>query len=248
MSTITKVQNYKGNNSFIVKMKEVLTKYNYFTPKQVEIINKILPDVKPDVETLPENLKMIAKYDGSNSFVLSMKDNLMTYGRLTEKQTEAAIKQINKENNTNDELKKIKLPLKNDTLIVRRYIGQELKNKYNLNFNPILLDVVEITGVNINKRIIRVNAKMTIKRGDICMCCGRTLTDEFSMLTKLGATCAKHMGITYIKDASESERLREDYLKKVEEIGIMEVVIPMKQIKIWEGRGNDFIKCVTNTF
>jgi hypothetical protein len=29
-----------------------------------------------------------------------------------------------------------------------------------------------------------------VKRGSICMCCGRTLTDEFSMLTKLGKTCA----------------------------------------------------------
>ena len=246
MSTIRKVQNYTGNNSFIVKMKEVLTKYNYFTPKQVEIINKILPDVKMDVETLPENLKMIAKYDGSNSFVLSMKDNLMTYGRLTEKQTEAAIKQINKENNTDEELKRLKLPVKGDTLMVRRYIGQELKQTYNLNFNPILLDVVEITGVN--KKVIRVKAKMTIKRGDICMCCGRTLTDEFSMLTKLGATCAKHIGITYIKDASEAERLREDYLKKVEEIGIMEVVIPIRQIKIWEGKGNYLIESITESF
>jgi hypothetical protein len=246
MSTITKVQNYKGNNSFIVKMKEVLTKYNYFTPKQVEIINKILPDVKMDVETLPENLKMIAKYDGSNSFVLSMKDNLMTYGRLTEKQTEAAIKQINKENNTDEELKRLKLPVKGDTLMVRRYIGQELKQTYNLNFNPILLDVVEITGVN--KKVIRVKAKMTIKRGDICMCCGRTLTDEFSMLTKLGSTCAKHIGITYIKDVSEAERLREDYLKKVEEIGIMEVVIPIRQIKIWEGKGNYLIESITESF
>ena len=245
MNTITKVQNYKGNNSFIIKMKDAIQKYNNLTPKQIEAVNKILPDVMPDVETLPENFKMIAKYDGRNSFVLSMKDNLMTYGKLTEKQTEAAIKQINKEKNTGDQLKRIKLPVKGDTLIVGRNIGQKLKEKYNLNFNPILLDVIEITGIN--EKVFRVNAKMTIKRGDICMCCGRTLTDEFSMLTKLGATCARHMGITYIKDASEAERLREDYLKKVEEIGIMEVVVPIRQIKIWEGKGGYILESLMST-
>ena len=245
MNTITKVQNYKGNNSFIIKMKDAIQKYNNLTPKQIEAVNKILPDVMPDVETLPENFKMIAKYDGRNNFVLTIKDKFMTYGKLTEKQTEAAINQINKEKSTGDQLKRIKLPVKGDTLIVRRYIGQELKKKYNLNFNPILLDVVEITGIS--EKIFRVNAKMTIKRGDICMCCGRTLTDEFSMLTKLGATCAKHIGITYIKDASEAERLREDYLKKVEEIGIMEVVIPIRQIKIWEGKGSHILESIMST-
>jgi len=241
MNTLTKVRNYTGNNSFILKMKEAVDKYNNLTPKQVEAVNKILPDVKPDVETLPENLKMIAQYEGRNSFVLSMKDNLMTYGRLTEKQTEAAVKQINKEKQSN-EFKRIKWPMVGDTVMVRRYIGQELKEKYNLKFNPILLDVVSITGVN--DKMIRVTAKMTIKRGDVCMCCGRTLTDEFSMLTKLGSTCAKHMGIEYITDKNQAERLRNDYLKKVEEIGVMEVVIPIRQIKIWEGKGSYLLESI----
>ena len=245
MNTVTKVNNYKGNNSFILKMKEVVQKYNTLTQKQSEAVNKILPDVLPDVETLSEDLKMIAKYDGRNTFVLSMKDNLMTYGKLTEKQTLAAVNQITKEK-SNSTLKNVKAPCVGDTIIVRRYIGQMLKEKYNLKFNPILLDVTQITGFS--GKTIRVKAKMTIKRGDVCMCCGRTLTDEFSMLTKLGATCAKHMGIQYITDKNEAERLREDYLRKVDEIGEMEVVIPIRQIKIWDGVGVELVKMITNSY
>jgi hypothetical protein len=53
------------------------------------------------------------------------------------------------------------------------------------------------------------------------------------MLTKLGKTCAGHMKIQYITDASQAERLRNDYLKRVEEIGEMNFWVPKKQIKMW---------------
>jgi hypothetical protein len=97
----------------------------------------------------------------------------------------------------------------------------------------MLMDITRI--IAIGKKEIKFSGKMTIKRGDICMCCGRTLTDEFSMLTKLGKTCAKHMRINYIKNVSEVERFRDQYMKRVEEIGEMEFVVPKKQIKRWDG-------------
>jgi hypothetical protein len=64
------------------------------------------------------------------------------------------------------------------------------------------------------------------------------LTDEFSMLTTMGKTCAKHMGVEYIKDKSQTERFRQDYLKRVEEIGVMEFWVPKSQLKNWEGDTN----------
>jgi hypothetical protein len=64
------------------------------------------------------------------------------------------------------------------------------------------------------------------------------LTDEFSMLTTMGKTCAKHMGVEYIKDKSQTERFRQDYLKRVEEIGEMIFWVPKSQLKNWEGDTN----------
>jgi hypothetical protein len=110
---------------------------------------------------------------------------------------------------------------------------EKLKEKYKLEFNPMLMDITRI--IAIGKKEITFSGKMTIKRGDICMCCGRTLTDEFSMLSKLGKTCAKHMRINYIKNVNEVERFRDEYMKRVEEIGEMEFVVPKKQIKRWDG-------------
>ena len=74
--------------------------------------------------------------------------------------------------------------------------------------------------------------KLTVKRGKICNCCAKTLTDEFSMLTGLGKTCAKHLGVKYITDSTQVDKVREDYLNKVEEIGEMETWIPLSQIKV----------------
>ena len=85
---------------------------------------------------------------------------------------------------------------------------------------------------------------MTVKRGNICMCCGRELTDEFSMLTKMGKTCARHMRVEYIKDKSEVERFREAYLKRVEEIGEMEMWIPKRQIRKWDGVTESIVKTI----
>jgi hypothetical protein len=53
------------------------------------------------------------------------------------------------------------------------------------------------------------------------------------MLTKLGKTCAGHMKVEYIKDVSEVERFREDYIKRVEEVGLFQFWVPKKQIKMW---------------
>jgi hypothetical protein len=51
----------------------------------------------------------------------------------------------------------------------------------------------------------------------------------------MGMTCAKHMGVTYITDVNQVDKFREEYLKKVEEIGEMEFWVPNSQIKSWEG-------------
>jgi hypothetical protein len=117
-----------------------------------------------------------------------------------------------------------------ETLKIGRKAAEKLKEEHNLEFNPLLLDIVRITAVS--PKAIKIVGKMTVKRFKVCNCCARTLTDEFSMLTGLGKICAGHLGVPYITDASQADRFREDYLKRVEEIGEMELWIPNSQIKV----------------
>jgi hypothetical protein len=236
MSTITQVQNYQGSNSFVIKMKDTIKKYGTLTPKQAAAVEKILSaTVEAKQVELSDDMKKIQAYSGPSDFVNDIKSKLEKFGKLSDKQVSAALNQIQKEE-TKNATRKMNLALDGDTIIVGRSIGQKMKETYGLKFNPTLLDLTKVLAIS--PKAIKLSGKMTIKRGDVCVCCGRTLTDEFSMLTKMGKTCAGHMGVEYITDKSEAERFRNEYLKRVEEIGEMEFWVPKRQIKMWEGNGD----------
>jgi hypothetical protein len=236
MTTITQVQNYQGSNSFVIKMKDTIKKYGTLTAKQSAAVEKILSaTVEAKQIELSDDMKKIQAYSGPSDFVNDIKSKLEKFGKLSDKQVSAALNQIQKEE-TKNATRKMNLALDGDTIIVGRSIGQKMKETYGLKFNPTLLDLTKVLAIS--PKAIKLAGKMTIKRGDVCVCCGRTLTDEFSMLTKMGKTCAGHMGVEYITDKSEAERFRNEYLKRVEEIGEMEFWVPKRQIKMWEGNGD----------
>ena len=242
MSTITQVKNYKGSNSFVLKMKDVISKYGKLTAAQEAAVDKIFkaPVEVKQVE-MTEDMKKIQAYEGTNSFVKEIQSKLEKFGKLTDKQISAAITQIQKEETKNATVL-MNIPLDGDTIIVGRSIGQKMKETYGLKFNPTLLDITKVLAVS--PKAVKFSGKMTVKRGDICVCCGRELSDEFSMLTKMGKTCAKHMGVEYITDKSEAERFRNEYLKRVDEIGEMEFWVPKRQIKKWEGNGDLLLQMI----
>jgi hypothetical protein len=236
MSTLTLVQNYQGSNSFVLKMKDVISKYGKLTVGQALAVEKILsaPVEAKQVE-MTEDMKKIQAYAGENSFVKEIQSKLEKYGKLSDKQVSAATAQIQKEE-SKAQIKKMNIPAEGDTIQVGRKIGQQMKETYGLQFNPTILDITKVLGIS--PKAVKFAGKMTVKRAKVCVCCAKTLTDEFSMLTTMGKTCAKHMGVEYIKDKTQADRFREDYLKKVEEIGEMIFWVPKSQLKNWEGDTN----------
>ena len=183
-------------------------------------------------------IEKVQNYTGKNTFINKMKDTVKKYGKLTAKQEEVVVNIFQKEEN--ERTLEMNWPTVGETIIIGRNIGQELKENYGLEFNPVLIDITRLLAVS--PKALKFSGKMTVKRGNICMCCGRELTDEFSMLTKMGKTCAKHMKMEYIKDKSEVERFREDYLKRVEEIGQFEFWVPKRQIRKWDGVTESIVK------
>ena len=183
-------------------------------------------------------IEKVQNYTGKNSFIAKMKDTIKKYGKLTPKQEEAVVNIFQKEEN--ERTVQMNWPCEGETLIVGRNVGQDLRKKYGLELNPVLIDITRL--LSVGPKDIKFSGKMTVKRGNICMCCGRELTDEFSMLTKMGKTCAKHMKVEYIKDKSEVERFREDYLKRVDEIGEFQFTIPKRQIRKWDGMTESIVK------
>ena len=241
-STIEQVKNYNGHNTFILKMKDVIKKYGRLTDKQSMAVSKIFKSVDEvkQIELTPD-LKKINDYNGKNSFVLEIQSKLKEFGKLSDKQITAAVNQIQKEENVSKTVH-LNVPIEGDTIKIGRKTGQSLKEAYGLKFNPILLDVTKVLAIS--PKAVKFSAKLTVKRGSVCTCCMRTLTDEFSMLTGLGKTCASHVGVTYITDKSQAESFRLEYMKRVDEIGEMEFWVPKSQIKTWEGTGDMLLSMV----
>ena len=234
VSVQDKVRNYQGQNRFLLNMKDALQKWGGLTSKQLLATEKALnSEVKViDMEELPENIKRIVDYKGENKFVKDIASKFQQYGTLTTKQINVAVNQIETEENKEKTLR-MNWPTVGETIKLGRKIGIQLKEKYGLKFNPILIDITTLKAVS--PKAVLFTGKLTIKRGDVCTSCMKTLTDEFSMLTGMGKICANHLGIDYITDASQAQRFREEYLKRVEEIGEMEFWVPKSQIVKWEG-------------
>jgi hypothetical protein len=234
INTQDKVRNYQGQNRFILNLKDALKKWGGLTQNQLLAADKALnSEVKViNKEELPETVKRITEYKGENLFVKDIASKFEKWGTLTSKQISAAVAQIQKEE---DKEKTVRMnwPTIGETIKLGRRKGVELKEKYGLKFNPILIDITSLKAVS--PKAVLFTGKLTIKRGDVCTCCMKTLTDEFSMLTGFGKICAKHVGVEYITDKSQAERFRQEYLKRVDEIGEMEFWVPKSQIKKWDG-------------
>ena len=188
--------------------------------------------------TTNTTIEKVQNYTGTNSFIIKMKDTVNKYNRLSPKQEEVVVGIFQKEHS--ERTLEMNWPTTGESIILARKIGQQLKDTYGLEFNPTLIDISRL--LSVSPKAVKFSGKMTVKRGNICMCCGRELSDEFSMLTKMGKTCSKHMKVEYIKDKSEVERFRNDYLKRVEEIGEMEFWVPKSQIKKWNGMTETIVK------
>ena len=232
-TTLDRVKNYQGQNSFVNKMKTVIAKYHGLTPNQMAAVEKCLNAVtEVKINEVSPEIKVILDYTGENSFVKDIASKFKIYGTLTQKQIEVATKQITKEEDKENTLR-MNWPTIGETIKLGRKIGIQLKETYGLEFNPILIDITRL--LSISPKAVKFAGKMTIKRGKVCTCCMKTLTDEFSMLTNMGKTCAKHMRVEYITDVSQAESFRNRYLQRVEEIGEMEFWVPRKQIVKWDG-------------
>jgi hypothetical protein len=221
-------------------MKSVVNQYGSLTIKQAEAVEKCLKSTTVvETKELPEDVKRIVDYTGENNFVKEIGSKFKKYGTLTEKQISAAVNQIQKEEDKERTIR-MNWPIEGESIKITRKVGEELKKTYGLQFNPVILDITKLKAVS--PKAVQFEAKMTVKRGKVCTCCGRTLTDEFSMLTGIGKLCAKHIGVEYITDRSQAERFRNEYLDRVEEIGKMVFWIPKSQIVKWDGITESMVK------
>jgi len=231
-----KVRNYQGTNNFIKALKPGLMKWGRLTPKQYQAAEKVIMNEERqkeiNVEELPERLKAIVTYTGESTFVNDLKMKFKKYRKLTDKQVDAGFKTIDREIQK-DSQKELNLRLVGNTIKIGRKVAMGIKENYNLEFHPILVDVTEV--MTISNRAFKLKAKLTKENGGICRCCGKTLTDEMSQVTGIGPVCAKYVGVKHPKTKNEVEQFKVDMSNKIDEIGEFEFWIPKRAIVEWNG-------------
>ena len=190
--------------------------------------------------TQAEVIKEVQNYEGTNNFMNSLKRGLKKYGTLTENQTSAAIRVIEGARRHKQAQKRIDIKLVGDTIKIGRKIALGIKEEYNLDFHPILVDVTAVTAMT--DRALRIKGKLTKENGGVCRCCGKTLTDEMSQVTGIGPVCAKYVGVEHPKSKNDVEKFKEDMSNKIDEIGEFEFWIPKRAVIKWDGMGGVMLR------
>ena len=190
--------------------------------------------------TQSEVIKEVQNYEGTNSFMNSLKRGLKKYGSLTENQVSAAIRVIEGARRHEQAKQRVDIKLIGDTIKIGRKIALGIKEEYGLEFHPILIDVTGVTGVT--DKALRVKGKLTKENGGICRCCAKTLTDDISKLTGIGPVCSKYVGEPHPVSIYQVDEYKERLSKKIDDIGEFEFWIPKKAIVKWNGMGGVMMK------
>ena len=238
-----KVRNYQGTNNFIKAIRPSLSKWGRLTAKQYAAAEKIILNEERqkeiNVEELPTELRAIVEYTGESTFVNDLKMKYKKYRKLTDKQISAGYKAIDRETQKSSQ-KEINIKMVGNTIKLNRKIALDIKENYNLDFHPILVDVTEV--LIMSNKAFKIKAKLTKENGGICSCCGRTLTDEMSQITGIGPVCAKNVGVKHPKTKDEIGKFKQEISNKIDEIGEFEFWIPKRSIVEWKGTAKIFMK------
>ena len=231
-----KVRNYEGTNNFIKALKPGLMKWGRLTPRQYQAAEKVIMNEERQneikVEELPTQLRAIVEYTGESTFVNDLKMKFKKYRKLTDKQVSAGYKAIDREIQK-DSQKEMNIKLVGNTIKIGRKVAMSIKENYNLDFHPILVDVTEV--MIMSNKAFKLKAKLTKENGGICRCCGRTLTDEMSQVTGIGPVCAGYVGVKHPNSIKDVEQFKIDMSNKIDEIGEFEFWIPKRAIIEWKG-------------
>ena len=181
----------------------------------------------------------LRNYNGTNTFVQSVKSYFLLKGYISEKQLSAILNFFERENAPKvipqvQVANNPSIVLKNPTLIKIkgvRFVTELCVNKLQLGTIKSFAWVVkEVTAET--ARAIRVKAEIpdnTFTFG-FCRNCGRKLTDKFSMLTGMGKVCANFYGIPYIKNVSEVQEFKDKLDNVIKSIGVKEFWLPKSRV------------------
>src|SRR6056300_811356 len=104
----------------------------------------------------------VRNYQGTSNFIKALKMKFKKYRKLTDKQVDAGFKAIDREIQK-DSQKDMNIKLVGNTIKIGRKVAMGIKENYNLEFHPILVDVTEV--MVMSNKAFKLKAKLTKENG-----------------------------------------------------------------------------------
>ncbi len=187
---------------------------------------------KPAVIVVPTGLEQVhtelMAYNGTFGFVLDLRSKLCKYGKLSDKQWEAAKKCLAPKPVADPSL--VLVDTCNIPIVVSATAARYIAKTHNWSMNPTTLTVTQIK--NRDRRgftaVVKADWSGTVTD---CRCCGKSLTDWRSQATGVGPICVKRTGIKYVTDKNDIARFQKEMQDLCAKMGEVEVYIKEWHVK-----------------
>lgn len=186
---------------------------------------------------LPMQLKTdLINYSGSNSFLITLREQVSRWGHLSEKQWRIAFKHLNVPTAPSvvqypELLLNAPLPI----FVNRTAAFREIRDKYKLSYGIFALKITKVFAAgkarNGNHWAELEVVADTDSAVSCCRICGKTLTDQRSIVSGIGPECAKRLGAIYHTYKADIQKFMADFKTHAAAIGPMRVKIWENQIK-----------------
>ena len=183
----------------------------------------------------------LTDYKGTFTFLLSLKEQYNKSGSLSPKQEGALVKCYNRENvqGTPVSPEQITPPKPtmtsgkevNQIMYIKKWLAHRISEQLELGkLRSYAWHITRILRESPKAYLVEAKIPDVEHNLGVCRNCGRKLTDEFSIATGMGSTCAKHWGVDYVKSMSEVDRFKESLQARIDELGSFEFWLAKSQI------------------
>ena len=187
---------------------------------------------KPAVIVVPTGLEQVHKdlmaYAGTFGFVLDLRNKLCKYGKLSDRQWEAAKKCLTPKPVADPN--EVLVDSCNVPIVVSATSARHIAKSVGWSMNPTTLVVTQIKNRDRRGFTATVKADWT-GSVSVCRCCGKSLTDWRSQATGVGPVCVKGTGIQYVRNQQDVARFQKEMQDLCQKMGEVEVYIKGWHVK-----------------
>jgi len=187
---------------------------------------------KPVSIVVPTGLEQVhtdlMAYNGTFGFVLDLRSKLCKYGKLSDKQWEAAKKCLAPKPVADPNA--VLVESCNVPIVISATSARHIAKTTGWPMNPTTLVVTQIK--NRDRRGFTATVKADWSGSvSVCRCCGKSLTDWRSQATGVGPVCVKGTGIQYVTNKQDIARFQKDMENLCKQMGEVEVYIKGWHVK-----------------